>query len=479
MSRIMLIDVQKALNLFNAALVTPTYYVYFTSATIISSAVLFRGFHGSVISIITIVMGFLQICAGVVLLQLAKSSKDVPDTAVFKGDLDQVRTIAEQEEPESEPRADTIRGGAALIRALSKRRTARQHEEVKSIYTDTMEPISENEVVEWDGLRRRKTVLGSGSQSGTIRRTKTVHPPLGMSQFPDETSEADSEDVHPGFFPRFGRSSTRRTNQTSSTRRTSPSPVAMTGLHTVPNKSASSASADSHEHIYGLPAGLRKDGAVDTAYHSPLRNTTGGTIRWDPSAIEHDERSRASSHGSSLAPPKPPPHGHGSTAATNNAKRTFSFQNVFHRHKSDAADTDTTSRSSRTDDGRPRPPSRSGLSYSSVHSGGRGTEEERLGLVTGDSNVPRLPAYSEEPEDIDDYGDLSGGSDEWQHLGGRSESDEHPLHADLDATRTNNAGRGNTAYMRNRDDGPGADWSADERGSDDLSRPPRRQTSLG
>lgn len=131
---------QKALNIFNAALVTPTYYVYFTSATIVTSAILFRGFKGSVVSIITVVVGFLVICSGVVLLQLAKSSKDVPDTAVFSGDLDQVRTIAEQEEKESEPRADTIRGGAAIVRAISKRRTARQAEEVKHMHDEIMQP---------------------------------------------------------------------------------------------------------------------------------------------------------------------------------------------------------------------------------------------------------------------------------------------------------------------------------------------------
>jgi hypothetical protein len=58
-------------------------------------------------------MGFLTICSGVVLLQLSKSAKDVPDTAVFSGDLDQIHTIAEQEQPETEPKADAIRGPAA------------------------------------------------------------------------------------------------------------------------------------------------------------------------------------------------------------------------------------------------------------------------------------------------------------------------------------------------------------------------------
>ena len=188
---------QKALNLFNAALVTPTYYVYFTSSTIVASAVLFQGFHGTATQIVDVVMGFLIICAGVVLLQLAKSSKDVPDTAVLRGDLDQVRTVAEQEEPEYEPRADTIRGGAAIVRALSRARTIRQVEEVKRIHEERMMPIGENEEVEWDGLRRRRTV--STVHSGSVRRTKTLHPPLGMSHFPDDVSEPDSE-LHPGFF---------------------------------------------------------------------------------------------------------------------------------------------------------------------------------------------------------------------------------------------------------------------------------------
>jgi hypothetical protein len=45
---------QKALNLFNAALVTPTYYVFFTSATIITSAILFQGFKGTPLQIVTV-----------------------------------------------------------------------------------------------------------------------------------------------------------------------------------------------------------------------------------------------------------------------------------------------------------------------------------------------------------------------------------------------------------------------------------------
>ena len=53
-------------------------------------------------------MGFLVICSGVVLLQLSKSAKDVPDAAIFKGDLDQVREVAEQEASKSEPKAEDV-----------------------------------------------------------------------------------------------------------------------------------------------------------------------------------------------------------------------------------------------------------------------------------------------------------------------------------------------------------------------------------
>lgn len=151
------------MNLFNAALVTPTYYVYFTSTTIITSAVLFQGFKGTATSIVTVVMGFLIICSGVVLLQLSKSAKDVPDAALFAGDLNQIHTIAEQEQPESEPKADAIRGAAALVRRFSTTREKMEIEELRRLRMEKeqerLESLSENgqPQFEWDGLRRRRT----------------------------------------------------------------------------------------------------------------------------------------------------------------------------------------------------------------------------------------------------------------------------------------------------------------------------------
>ena len=349
-------------------------------------------------------MGFLVICSGVVLLQLAKSSKDVPDAAVFKGELDQVRTVVEQEEPEYEPRADTIRGGAAIVRAMSRVRTKRQADEVRRIHDERMKPIGESEEFEWDGLRRRRTT--STSHTTSVKRSKTVHPPLGMSSFPNEDEVSDPEDeVHPGFFGRIGRKSHTTFGSQAKKHRTGRSPVP---LGSVRAADVEAGEAGAGEHAFGLPPSLQKpheQHEEDTAYRGP-----GG----QPSTHIHfagevHDRDRASSGGSSLAPPRPPPHAAGATTTAGGAaKRQFSFQNVFHRKRSDGA-------TPPVDDARPT--SRGALSFISGHSreyhpypgtsGGDATEEERLGLVHGDSSTP-LPTYSEEAAEAE------RDSDEWQ-----------------------------------------------------------------
>lgn len=394
---------QKALNLFNAALVTPTYYVFFTSSTIVTSAILFQGFKGTPTSIITVVLGFLQICSGVVLLQLSKSAKDVPDAAVFKGDLDQVRTVAEQEEPESEPKADAIRGAAAIIRRLSQSRQKNEAAEAKRIHEDKlkdqMEPIGEDEQVEWDGLRRRKTVL-KGPQ-GSLRRQKTVHPPLGMARFPDDEEDHESRprssDVmgsgggafHGGFMDSFRRGASGRFNARKGKSLSTGTP-ALTELPMSPNASGEPATAQvlgamEMDHVYGLPPNLRgTDGPedVDTEYHGK----NGKHI------LLAEEIRPVASRGSSLAP-TPPPH----------AKRQFSFTNVFNRHKHDAP-----SSSDITHEHHHRPLSRLGLGSRqnskehSIPGLKTATEEERLGLVKGDStNMLTLPDYTENSDEDD------------------------------------------------------------------------------
>lgn len=381
-------------------------------------------------SIITVVLGFLQICAGVVLLQLSKSAKDVPDAAVFKGDLDQVRTVAEQEEPETEPKADAIRGAAAIIRNISHSRRKVEAEEAKKVHEmrmkDQMEPIGENEQVEWDGLRRRKTVIDPSI--GSVQRRKTQHPPLGMAHFPDDDDGASddrpsSSDVfgsgsglNRGFFNSFRRHASTnfsaRKGKSLSTGAPALSEPISPGRDPTP-PTAQVLGAMEMDHVYGLPPSLRDtDNKPHFDASTEYTGAGGKPISWADSV----ETRPTHSSGSTLAPPAPPPHG--------GAKRQFSFTNPFHRHKPDHPTSETTPDFSR------RPSSRLGLSSrgSNTASGSKdhsipipniksATEEERLGLVKGDSrNIPDdsssrgyMDVNEDDEEDDDDDDD-----DDWQ-----------------------------------------------------------------
>lgn len=106
----------KALNLFNTALVTPTYYVIFTTLTIVSSAVLYGGFQASGIDIATVVMGFLIICSGVALLHNSKSQPTQTAVVDTEGNVleiieDEKYLNEEDEEDEAEQGAHTYRFG--------------------------------------------------------------------------------------------------------------------------------------------------------------------------------------------------------------------------------------------------------------------------------------------------------------------------------------------------------------------------------
>lgn len=71
----------KALDTFNTAVVTPIYYVIFTTSTIIASAILFRGWADPVVpsafgtpQFLSVLCGFLTICGGVFILHLSRES---------------------------------------------------------------------------------------------------------------------------------------------------------------------------------------------------------------------------------------------------------------------------------------------------------------------------------------------------------------------------------------------------------------------
>lgn len=172
-----------------------------------TSAILFRGFKGTPTSIVTVVMGFLVICSGVVLLQLSKSAKDVPDTEVFRGDFDQVRIVAEQSEPESEPKADAIRGAAAIIRRISVARRQAEEDEARKVREEKLLDFagnrndSDGEIV-WDGVRRRTVTWGPEAAAKRRATLSAQHAPRSLARIPDIEEGGEPSD--------FGRSDSRR-----------------------------------------------------------------------------------------------------------------------------------------------------------------------------------------------------------------------------------------------------------------------------
>lgn len=338
----------------------------FTSATIITSAILFQGFKGTGIQIATVIMGFMQICAGVVLLQLSKSAKDVPDAAVFKGDLDQIREVATQEEPEFEPKADSIRGAASILRRISTTRREHEHDEARRFVNekqeDLLKPPGENEIIEWDGIRRRKTIIGEGPTMSRPRtpRSPSVKqplPPLGMSRFP----EPEDDDDH--------RPSSKQDGHTflDDIRSRTTSVLHPGQWLPVHKQDGKSLGADIDTEM------TTRNSAVDTEYHGaggnlepPFRgrerSDTPRSISW---ADEKADDSRPQSHHA-----LEPPHV---------ARRQFSFNSMFNRRKAQS-----TPASPKHTDSPPRGILRRAHGIDGDKSA---TEEERLGLVRGDSRT--------------------------------------------------------------------------------------------
>jgi magnesium transporter len=222
-----------------------------------------------------------------------------------------------------------------------------------------MAPINENEQVEFDGLRRRRTILAPGEfpSSPGLNRRKTIHPPLGMSHFPTEDEAVEDEDMHPGIFHlrrKRDRSSTNTTNTTTADPSMPLSPMKVAGISSVEGTDPSHHQQQEgpQPQNYGLPPSIHQD----TAYK--------GT----PQHIQFADSARPSS-----PPPPPPPH-------KDSSKRQFSFP--FQLSSANAPSVSGPSA--------PRPVSRGALSFASRRSTSRATrdgttEEERLGLVKGDS----------------------------------------------------------------------------------------------
>lgn len=72
-----MVYLNKALDTFNTAIVSPIYYVMFTSLTIVASVIMFKDWDGqSATNVVSEICGFITILSGTVLLHSTKDSND-------------------------------------------------------------------------------------------------------------------------------------------------------------------------------------------------------------------------------------------------------------------------------------------------------------------------------------------------------------------------------------------------------------------
>lgn len=191
--------------------------------------------------------------------------------------------------------------------------------------------------------------------------TGSPHPPLGMSHFPTEQDLADDDrPFSAGLSSIMGTIRSRATsvlpghpdfrgsplNDSQNALNINQHHHVQSPLHPVQLTEMSSA----HEDHYGLPAGFKHEfdptlGSGAASMSPTSRHVQfGGELRHTPDSV-------------SLAPPTPPPHA--------SAKRQFSFQNVFKRHRDHGNDlVDDRPMSARSAH---RPPSARGRGYSNPH----------------------------------------------------------------------------------------------------------------
>ncbi|GAW24643.1 hypothetical protein ANO14919_142340 [Xylariales sp. No.14919] len=151
-----------------------------------------------------------------------------------------------------------------------------------------------------------------------------------------------------------------------------------------------------HEHKYGGEVGPHGYGLPADSHDTEYHGATSFSSKNSDRHIQFTEAPKPGGSATSLVPPTPPPHGD----QPRSARRQFSFQNVFRRHQAD-----------RVQDPVLPPmhehPVRQGMRARGYSDRGakvkNATEEERLGLVTGDSqSMPALPRYDGGSDDLSD-----------------------------------------------------------------------------
>lgn len=120
----------KALELFNTSMVVPVYFCYFTSATMVTSFILYRGLKAPATDLITMVLAFLVTCFGITLLQMSKvdpkalTGLDRRSTMLLQAskrptEADEKGDVSAMEEPGM----DALRGGFGAVGSIIRARS--------------------------------------------------------------------------------------------------------------------------------------------------------------------------------------------------------------------------------------------------------------------------------------------------------------------------------------------------------------------
>ncbi|BEI84542.1 hypothetical protein CcaverHIS002_0411460 [Cutaneotrichosporon cavernicola] len=120
----------KALELFNTSMVVPVYFCYFTSATMVTSFILYKGLKAPALDLVTMVLAFLVTCFGITLLQMSKvdpkqlSGLDRRTTMLLAASKH--GTEAEEKgdvRAMEEPGMDALRGGFGAVGSIIRARS--------------------------------------------------------------------------------------------------------------------------------------------------------------------------------------------------------------------------------------------------------------------------------------------------------------------------------------------------------------------
>ncbi|KAF8530589.1 magnesium transporter NIPA-domain-containing protein [Hysterangium stoloniferum] len=112
--------------------VTPTYYVIFTGFALVTSVVLYQGLKATVVQILTVVMGFLVICAGITILQMSKvdptklTSLDRRSTILLQASRNNTESTEKSVAGAEDPGMDALRGSFGTVGSIIRARSARR-----------------------------------------------------------------------------------------------------------------------------------------------------------------------------------------------------------------------------------------------------------------------------------------------------------------------------------------------------------------